>query len=728
MTAHVQRWRNAFEDSALSGTLQDIPAYVARPAEVMRGYDTSNLSADVIAGATVAVILLPQAIAYALIAELPPYMGLYTAVVAAIVGALWGSSHQLHTGPTNAASLLVLTVLLPVANPGTPEYLAAAGVLAVMVGVIRVVMGLAKLGVLVNFVSDSVIVGFTAGAGILIAAKQLRHLFRLDFPATPSLIDTLRFTLLNISETHVATLAIGLGTIVLILVLRYINRKIPDALIAMIAAAAVVGFLRLDQAGVIVIAELPRGLPPIADLPLFDVQLLSDLSTGALAVAIIGLVEAVSISRSISAKTGQRLDSNQEFVGQGLANIVAGIFSGFPSSGSFSRSAVNHEAGARTPIAAVISAGLVLVAMLFFAPWAEYVPRTALAGVLIVTAFGMIDYREMYRIWQGTHGDALIMVVTFTATLLLPLQFAVLSGIAMSLIYYLMQTTTPRVRQVLPDQEFRNLVPWSEQPECPQLAIIDILGDLYFGAGAHVEDEIREHMTERPEQRFLLLRLQGVQRCDISGVHVLESIVKAYRDRGGDVFITGTRKPVLMFMKAINFYEYLGEENFLSGSDAISHIFYRILDPTICIYECPVRTFRECQNLPKQDQPIAVPKKEGAPLNGIPKIKPQELWEQLRSASPPLVIDVREPREYRKGHIPQAAHVPFGKLEQAEGDLPDDRDLVLVCRSGRRSTHAAQLLRDKGYDNVAVLDGGTQAWEAADLLAAVEEIEEETTP
>lgn len=725
MTTQLQRWQQTFEDSLLYDNVRKAFTSFARPAELIQSYERKNLRADLIAGTTVAVILLPQAIAYALVAELPASMGLYTAIVAAIVGALWGSSNHLHTGPTNTASLLVLTVLLPVADPGTPRFIAAAGLLAVMVGIFRLLMGLARLGMLVNFVSDSVIVGFTAGAGVLIAANQLRVLFRLDVPATPSLVETLYHTARALPDLHTLTFALGLGTIFLIVALQHLRSNWPAALLAMIAATGAVGLLGLDRQGVDVLGELPRHLPPLARLPLLDLQLIGELSTGALAVSAIGLVEAMSIARAISAQSGQRLASNQEFVGQGLANIAAGVFSGYPCAGSFTRSVVNYKAGARTPLSAVFSASLVLLAVFLLAPFAAFVPRTALAGVLVVTAYGMIDWPEMRRIWHGTRADALIMIVTLIATLLLPLQFAVLTGILMSLAHYVLETSTPRVRTVLPDENFRHLVPRPDQRECPQLGLIDILGDLYFGASGHVEDAIHRHMTEHPEQRFLLLRMQGVQHCDISGIHVLESIVRKYRERDGDVFLVGVREPVRNFMKSTNFYRFLGEENFLNMDNALSHIFYRILDPAICIYECNIRAFRECQNLPKRDYSVDVPRKPPAPTNDVETIDPEELWITLRGKTPPLVIDVREPREFKRGHIPRATLIPFPKLFSELDSLPREREVVLVCRTGRRSTRAAQLLRERGLDNVSVLTGGIRGWESADLLEAVERFEGE---
>lgn len=697
-------------------------SFFLRPVQFARSYDRRNLRPDLLAGITVAVILLPQAIAFALIAELPPEMGLYTAVVGAIIGALWGSSDQLHTGPTNTTSLLILSVLLTVAPPGSPKFLAAAGLVAVMVGVFRLVMGLARLGVLVNFVSDSVIVGFTAGAGVLIGANQLRHLLRLEFPSSPSLGTTLQQILVHLPETHKLTLGLGLAMIVAILLLQRLNPKLPAPLLSMVIVTAIVGVLRLDQQGLEVIGQLPRGLPPLARLPLFDLDLIGELSTGALAVAALGLVESMSIARAIAGQTGQRLDSNQEFVGQGLANIACGFLSGYTCSGSFSRSAVNYKAGSQTPLASVLSGLFVLVAMLIFAPLAAYVPRTSLAAVLIVTAYGMIDRKEMVRIWRGTRGDTLIMVVTLLATLFLPLQFAVLTGILMSFTRYIVKTSLPQVYPVLPDEEFRHLTPNFKGDPCPQLAILTIWGDLYFGAVNQVEEAIYRHLARNPEQRFLLLRMQSVNQCDISGIHMLESILRTCREKGGDLFLMKVHEPVLRLMQSTRFYDKLGADHYLGEDDALSYLFYKILDPAVCIYECEVRAFKECQNLPKRAGPPDLPLFTAIPPDSVDTIAPQELWQALHAgdgALPPLVVDVREPREFKQNHIPQARLLPLPKVLTETQALPADRDLVFVCRSGRRSSRAAYVLRARGYRRIRILQGGMLAWEAAGLLEAV---------
>ncbi len=715
--------KNLHEANPVVAALRPIPNFFLRPLRVFQTYRRSYLQPDLVAGLTVAVILLPQAIAYALIAELPPEMGLYSAIIAAIVGALWGSSHHLHSGPTNAASLLVLSVLLPLARPGSSEYLAAAGLLAVIIGVFRLGMGLARLGMLVNFVSDSVIVGFTAGAGVLISINQLSPLLRLDFPSSPQLIDTIQNVFSHLFETHWLSLALGLGTILLIVFLRRFYPKLPGPLIGIMVAAAIVGLFGLDKYGVKAIGRLSGGLPPLAQLPFSDMELIAQLSTGALAISAIGLVEAMSIARAIAGQTGQRLDSNQEFVGQGLANIACGLLSGYTCSGSFTRSAVVYKANGQTPLASVFSGLFVLIAMFILAPLATYVPRTALAGVLILIAYGMIDRKEMVRLWRGARGDALIMVVTLLATLFLPLQFAVLAGIIMSLAYYIMKTSTPRVHTVLPDETFKHFAYQPNKPQCCQLGILKISGDLYFGAVHHVEEALRQHMARNPRQRFLLLRMHGVNHCDISGIHMLEAIVRACREQGGDLFLMKVQRPVYALMETTGFCAQLGVDHFLQEDYAIEYLFYKILDPAICIYECEVRAFKECQNLPKRLVPeVMIPLHTMIPANGVPEIPPQELWHKLmHSDTPPLVIDVREPREFKQGHIPKAQLVPLPKLLSEKPDLPRDREIVLVCRSGRRSLRAAGMLQSgKNGLNLRILQGGMLAWEAAKLLEAVE--------
>jgi sulfate permease, SulP family len=707
-------------NARLGASLEPLLYYFLRPVRLFRHYDRAHLRPDLIAGLTVAVILLPQAIAFALIAELPPAMGLYTAVVGGIIGGLWGSSNQAHTGPTNAISLLVLSVLLSTAVPGTPEFIIAAGLMAVMVGVFQLALGLARLGALVNFVSHSVVVGFASGAAVLIAINQMRHLVGLSFDAHGAL-DTLRLTAVNILSANIPTAALGLGAIMFIIILRHINPRLPGALLSMIVASLIVFLFKLDEVGVGVIGQLPQGLPPLANLPLLDLEMIARLSTGALAVGAIGLVETSAIARAIATQTGQRLDSNQEFVGQGLANITVGFFSGYAAAGSFSRSAVNYEAKAQTGLAAIFSSGFVLLAIFFLAPLAAYLPRAALAGVLMVTAYNMIDRVEIARILRGTRGDATIMAVTFFGTIFLHIEFAVLAGILLSLAVYIMKTSVPVVHAVLPDDDFVHFKERKDKTQCPQLGILDIHGDLYFGAVHHVEEALLAHAEQNPEQRFMLLRLHGVNQCDFSGAHMLENILHLYRERGGDLYLMRARRSIKETLQHCGFCEQLGMSNFLDSDEAISFLFHRVLDPAVCIYECEARAFKECQNLPKQIIPLD--KIVHAPLPAPPEnaVTPLTLWRRLRAdGERPLIIDVREPREFHQGHIVGAELLPLPELFADGYDLPRDKEIVLVCRGGRRSQRAAGLLHERGYKQIAILQGGMLAWEASGLLEAVD--------
>lgn len=689
-----------------------------RPVDIVRNYRRAHLRSDLIAGLTVAVVMLPQAMGYALIAGLPVTMGLYTAIVASVISALWGSSNQLQTGPTNAISLLVLSTLVNIAEPGSVEYLAAAGLLAVMVGGFHLIMGLARLGVLVNFVSDSMVVGFSAGAGILIAVHQTEDLLRIPVPASPSLWQVVPGILSNLSQTHWPSVALGIGTLLIIVAVRRIDRRLPNLLVGMVGAAAISALLGPDRYGIQVVGELPRRLPPLADFSPIDLRFALNLLTGSLVIAAIGLVEAMSIARTISAQTGQRLDSNQEFIGQGLANIASGLFTGYACSGSFTRSALNHRAGARTQVSSIFAGLFVLAGVILLAPLAAYVPLAALAGVLIFTGLNLIDRKAIARISQANLGDRNIMVLTIAATLLTPLRIAVMVGIGTSVLYYLLKTTAPRVREVKMDDEYRYFTPRPEQPACPQLGVVEILGDLYFGAVSHIEDRIEALRSEHPRQRYLLLRMYTVENCDISGIHALESIVQTYRDDGGDVYFVHVHKPVLDMMKSSNFYEFVGEDHFLSPDHDIDYLFHRVIDPAICIYECPVRAFGPCQNLPKQLYEAEVDWPDDIDPDQVPRIEPYELWEDLREDEPPMVVDVREPREYQQAHVPEARLIRLPELLN-DTQIPRDRPVVLVCRGGRRSTRAAAVLRQRGFDNVRVLHGGLQAWEGQNLLEAV---------
>ena len=508
--------------------------------------------------------------------------------------------------------------------------------------------------------------------------------------------------------------------VVLVLV-RSLRRGWPAALIAVVVACAATAGLRLEEHGLVILGALPRSLPPLTSLPIISGDLLFRLAAGALAIAAIGLVEATSSSRAVAARSGQRLDTNQEFFGQGVANVLSGFLSGYPVSGSFTRTALSYEAGGRTPLASVFSGLWVLAAMLALAPLAKHLPRAALAGVLLVTAAGMVDRKEMKRILRSSKGDSTIMLSTLAATLLLPLEVAVLSGMLVSFGRFLIKTSTPGVYAVVPDENFRHFLRAEKQTVCPQLGVMKIEGSLYFGAVNHVEEAIYANQATNPRQMFLLLKMHMVDHCDVSGIHMLEGVVRAYRKRGGDVFLDGVRPMVRHMMNLAGFDRFLGQDNILDQDDTIGHLFHRKLHPGICIYECKVRVFAECQALPKDDHASALPDAAEIPEHEIDFLSPSTL--RLLMADPEtdiLLVDVGEAGEFRNWHLTGAKSIPLRQLTARGGELMSVPSICFVSRMGRRAALAVTIMKDFGHERVFVLKGGMLAWEAAGYPIAVE--------
>ena len=717
----MANWRETISNPVQSW-LRETPQYLLNPIYLIRNYKLAFLRPDLIAGLTVAIVLLPQAIAYAIIADLPPEVGLYTAIVGTAVAALWGSSIHLSTGPTNAASLLVLSVLaeaLATSAIDPSQFVVAASVMAVLAGIMRFLFGLFRLGTILYFVADSVITGFTAGAGLLIIGFQLRPLLRLtNVTRSPSLVNTLQQVAANIGDTHMPSLYLGLFTIVLILVMKRYTPSLPSALISMIVSGGIVFAFGLDEIGVSVLNEIPRGFPPFVRLPMFDSDLREAIWIGTIAAAVLGLVEVVSITRSISVRSGQRVDSNREFIGQGLASIAAGFFGGYTTSGSFTRSAINYDAGAKTRMSGFFTGIWILLAMLVFAPTVRYLPRAALAGVLMVTAYGMVDREEIRRTFQSSVGDSLIMVVTFVAALVGRLEFAVLTGVVISFVRYVYNTSTPNVVSVLPDENFEHFEPIEGVPLCPQIGVLTIQGGLYFGAVHHVEEAIREHIENHPQQKWLLFRMHRVNHIDMTGIHMFETIVRLYRKKGGDVFMTNMHDPVMARMETTGFAHFLGLENYLATETAIGFLFHRVIDPMVCIYACQERIWKECQSINKTYDPNFVPLLDVvAPKEDVQSISAEQLGEMLHKGQTPLIIDVRERAEWESdGFIPTSQLIPLPKfLERKQFNLPPERDIIFVSRTGRRSRQLVNQLAPDKRGNLYNLRGGLYGWRALHL-------------
>ena len=687
-----------------------------RPLEIVRGYRIRHIRLDLVAGATVAVLAIPQCIAYASIAGLPPTYGLYTAVVATIAGALWGSSRHLSTGPTNAISILVLSILTPLAAIGGAEYLVAASVMAVMVGALCIVFGFAGLGMLVNFASRSVLLGFTAGAGVLIAVGQLRNLLNIDIPRSPHFVSTLLNLVRNLDQVHVTSLVLGGVTVLVILVIDGFTRRLPGSLLGLVGAGLVVAVLGVERLGVAVVGEVSRDMLRVTDFSLgwmIERDILGALLMGAFAVAALGLVEAISIAREIARQSGEDLDVNQELVGQGVANIAAGFFGGYAASGSFTRSAVNFQSGARSQISSVFCGLFILAGILAFGPLAAFLPKASLAGMIMLIAYRMVDWRGVRRVLRSSRSETGIMVSTFAATLILPLEFAVLAGVILSLAIYIYKSSMPTVDTVVPDENFHQLVVNPEAPVCPQLGVVRIQGSLFFGAACHVEDALLANFEAHPGQNVLLLKMHGVDRCDLSGIDVLEGVLRVYRGAGGDLYLTHVLPEVRDFMRQTGFEHILGSDRILEPDRAIEFLFNEVIDSAVCCYECEHRVFAECQALTKHPYDHRLPTSTGRVLHPMRHLKVVEFEDALAAAGEgALLIDVREPEEYSRGHLPNSRLLPLRDLVDAVEDLPSGRSVFLVSRSGRRSTRAMRLLIDIGFNEVFNLKGGVLSWMA----------------
>ena len=558
--------------------------------------------ADIVAGITGAIIVLPQGVAFAIIAGLPPEYGLYSAIVPAVIAAFFGSSFHLISGPTTAISIVILTTVSRFATPSSPEYIQMVLTLTFLVGLFQVGLGLARLGSLVNFVSHSVIIGFTTGAAILIATSQMRHLTGINLQKGHYFVHIWKELIPRLSETNFYVLAVALVTLIIALLFKKLLPNWPGMLVAMIGGSILALLLDGKNHGVQLVGALPQHLPPLSS-PDLTIASLRQLAPGALAVAMLGLAEAVSIARSISTKSEQRIDSNQEFIGQGLSNIIGSFFSSYAASGSFTRTGVNYNAGAKTPMAALYSAVTLTIIVLLIAPLTAYLPIAAMAGILILVAYNIIDFHHIKAIVRTSRPEAGILFATFLATLLVELEFAIYVGVILSLLIYLNRTSHPSVITLVPDsdrgrQHFINIQK-KPSPECPQLKIIRIDGSIFFGAVNHVAEILDEIIKQSPEQAHILIVAGGINFIDVAGCQMMNQEVHRLHLSGREVYLCSLKGEVVEIMNRGGCRRSFGEQNiFRSKIEAVRNIVPR-LDPARC-YHCKVRIFNECEQMPKE--------------------------------------------------------------------------------------------------------------------------------
>jgi len=565
-----------------------------------RRISRETLRHDLLAGLTGAIVVLPQGVAFATIAGLPPQYGLYAGMIPAIIAALFGSSWHLVSGPTTAASIVLFSVLSARALPGSAEYVQLALTLTLMVGAIQLALGTLRLGALINFISHSVIVGFTAGAALLIAASQLGHFLGLHLAREPSAYQTLSAIAGDLPDTHFYSLLVGSVTIAAGLVAKRYLAAIPNMLLAMLAGglcAALIELIAGAGTGLSYVPTIPAALPPLS-MPLAPFDAFISLAPAAVAVTLFALTEAVGIARSLAIRSGQHLDGNQEFIGQGLSNIVGSFFSSYVATGSFNRSALNYQSGARTPVAAILAGVLLMGLVLVVAPLVSYLPTAAMAGLLFLVAWGLVDTHHIRKILKSSRPETLVMLTTFATAVFVDLEFAILLGVILSLFLYLLDATRPRIISRVPDPRLpkREFNTDPALPECPQFKMVRLDGSLFFGAVHHVQKMLRIFEQRNPEQKHLMILASGVNTVDVSGAEFLAQEARYRRALGGSIYLYRAKEGVLSLLRAGGYLQDIGEDNlFRSKQQAIAHVISK-LDHDVC-RNCTKRIFTECESL-----------------------------------------------------------------------------------------------------------------------------------
>ncbi len=494
------------------------------------GYKKAWLSKDLTAGLTVGVMLIPQGMAYAMIAGLPPVYGLYAAMVPQLVYAIFGTSRQLAVGPVAMDSLLVAAALTTIAQVGSDYYIALALLLAFMMGLVQLLLGLMRMGFLVNFLSKPVISGFTSAAALIIGLNQLKHLLGVDIARNNNIFIILYEAVQQLPALNFIPLIIGLAGIIILKYIKKLHKAVPGALVAVVLGILAVQFLHLDAAGVPIVGVVPRGLPAFA-VPQVNSPHLQELIPAALTLALIAFMEAVSVAKAIQAKHKDEytLDANQELIGLGLGNVAGSFFGSFPTTGGFSRSAVNEQAGAKTNMAGLISAALVALTLLFLTPLFYYLPKSILAAIIMVAVFGLIDLQYPRFLWQTRKEDFLMLLTAFAVTLGVGIKEGIGISVAMSLVAMIYRTTKPHYAVLgrFPDSRvYRNIERYANLIVRDDVLIIRYDANLYFANTNHFIDSVKKEAAKKGAAlRLVILQANSIAHIDSTAYLALTDLI-----------------------------------------------------------------------------------------------------------------------------------------------------------------------------------------------------------
>ena len=529
-------------------------------------YRRDDLKGDLSAGLTVGVMLIPQGMAYAMIAGLPPIYGLYASTLPLIVYALLGTSRQLAVGPVAMVSLLTAAGVGALAEGGTEAYLQMAILLALLVGGIQFLLGVFRLGFLVNFLSHPVISGFTSAAALIIGLSQLKHLLGIPLGRSHHIHEILIEAGQRIGELHWPTFLIGLGGIGLILLVKKVSRAIPGPLLAVVFGILAVWLFGLSGEGVKIVGTVPQGLPSF-ELPAFSWGTTGALMPIALTIALVSFMESIAVAKAIQAKhKNYKVIPNQELIALGLANVGGSFFQAYPTTGGFSRTAVNDQAGARTGLAAIISAALILLTLLFLTPLFFYLPQAILASVIMVAVFGLIDIKEAVHLWHANRTDFFMLIVTFLATLSLGIEQGIGVGVVLSLVMVIFRTTRPHIAvlgKVPGTPYYRNIERFEKVEQRPDLLILRFDAQLYFANVNFFKDTLAELVQRKGKAlKAVIINGESINNIDSSAAHALEEVTDDLHRQGIGLLFTGVKGPVRDAMARAHLTEKIGEENF----------------------------------------------------------------------------------------------------------------------------------------------------------------------
>lgn len=521
-----------------------------------------TLRADLLAGLTVALLMIPQSLAYAQLAGLPAYYGLYASLLPTMVGALFGSLAQLSTGPTPLTGLLTAASVMTLATPGSDEFIAIVVLLALLAGLVQLSLGALRLGWILNLLSHPVLMGFINAAALLICLSQLPALLGLSMPHGPHFLLNVAGFLGRLDELRVAPAAFGLGALAILLILRWLAPRLPGVLLVIAGSIGISASLGAADAGVQVVGAIPAGLPHFA-IPELRWHIVVDLLPTAFVIALVGFMEVASNAKLISARTHQPWNENQELIGQGMAKVAAAISGTQPVSASFSRSAVNFSAGARTGLSSVFTALFVLLTLLFFTPTLWHLPVAALAAVIMQAVGGLLDFGALKRAWRASRDDGIAAAATFVATLLFApnIQNGILTGLLLSLAIYLYRDMRPRIALLglHEDGTYRDAQRFGLAHPHPGLVILRFDGALHFINAASFEDAVLRVAISHPEVKIVLISGAGINSIDASGLEVLDRLLHRTGADGLTLAFCGLKKQVIDRLEATGIWPEIEE-------------------------------------------------------------------------------------------------------------------------------------------------------------------------